>query len=574
MKTIRNLFVLLISINAYAQQATIIDPKSMSLPRYADLAAIQNAIGSPQSGFMVHNIQTSSNWLYDGAQWKNTADGVSQWISNAGNISFGNGNTFNNSLNTPIQNNIQINNTINVPISGTITDPGQVTIFISLNHTRAADLRIGITLPDNTFILLCENAGSIDDFVSTNTISFNHTSAFGIPFSGTSNGIVPPGIYRPSGFPPPNALAALNGKSINGNWQLSVLDMNNNIDIGTWFSWGITFGIPRKVGINTPNPSEALEVAGKIKMRQLQVTQDAAANKILTSDANGNATWKTNWVLNGSNLHFTSGNVGIGNNSPQAPLHFSNVVNKRKIMLSGVNNDHQFYGFGVNITGSGSELVYQSESTASSAHTFYSGMDGFNSKQLFQIKGNGQVSLGDGPNARIHFANQDYNRKIVLYEGTINSDHQFYGFGVNAGLLRYQVNSTANDHTFFAGSTTSTSNELFRIKGSGNVGIGQSTPQSKFEVNGALATTMIKVNSNITLDNSASVYYFQDGLDATLPNPAACPNRRYVLSNRSIKEVNILGYSPEALDGSSINFISPHTAIEIISDGTNWLQIK
>ena len=258
----------------------------------------------------------------------------------------------------------------------------------------------------------------------------------------------------------------------------------------------------------------------------------------------------------------------------QSNIEIKNQVGDRKIVLGGAGNIHQFDGFGVRLTTTGSELAYQVESASSSAHTFYSGIDGFNSKELFKIKGNGQISLGNGPNARIHFANQDYNRKIVLYEGTINSDHQFYGFGVNASLLRYQVNSTTNDHAFFAGSTTSTSNELFRIKGSGNVGIGQSTPQSKFEVNGALATTIIKVSANIILDNSASVYYFLDKVEATLPDPTTCANRRYVLSNRDDYNVQILGYSIEALDGASITEILPATAIEIISDGTNWLQIK
>lgn len=343
-----------------------------------------------------------------------------------------------------------------------------------------------------------------------------------------------------------------------------------------------TILIAQQANVIDPN---AMIVPRFADLSAIQAANPSAQNGALVYNIQTNTFWyytfplwlelkPSLWGLNGSNIFYTAGNIGIGNNSPQAPLHFSNVVNKRKIMLSGVNNDHQFYGFGVNITGSGSELVYQSESTASSAHTFYSGMDGFNSKQLFQIKGNGQVSLGDGPNARIHFANQDYNRKIVLYEGTINSDHQFYGFGANAGLLRYQVNATSNDHAFFAGSTTSTSNELFRIKGSGNVGIGQSIPQSKFEVNGAFATTIIKVSANITLDNSASVYYFLDKVEVTLPNPANCANRRYVLSNRDDNNVQILGYSIEDLDGASITEILPATAIEIISDGSNWLQIQ
>ncbi len=280
------------------------------------------------------------------------------------------------------------------------------------------------------------------------------------------------------------------------------------------------------------------------------------------------------WGQNGSSIFYTSGNVGIGNLLPNAPLEFGPTALKRTIVFSGANNDHQFNGFGVNLTGFGTEMSYQARDAAFTAHTFYAGINATTSKQLFQIKGNGQVSMGDGPNARLHFANQDYNRKIVLYEGTPNSDHNFYGFGVNNGVLRYQVNVASNDHAFYVGSSVSSSIELFRIKGTGNVGVGQSTPLSKFEVNGALATTIIKVSANITLDNTASVYYFLDKVEATLPDPATCANRRYVLSNRDDNNIQILGYVIEALDGTSITEILSATAIEIISDGTNWLQIK
>jgi len=45
------------------------------------------------------------------------------------------------------------------------------------------------------------------------------------------------------------------------------------------------------VGIGTNNPSEKLDVNGKTKTTNLQVTNGAATGKTLTSDANGNASW-------------------------------------------------------------------------------------------------------------------------------------------------------------------------------------------------------------------------------------------------------------------------------------------
>lgn len=61
----------LFAISSYAQLATEIDSKSVKLPRYADLAAIQAAIPTAQQGMMVYNVGTASNWYYNGTTWTN-----------------------------------------------------------------------------------------------------------------------------------------------------------------------------------------------------------------------------------------------------------------------------------------------------------------------------------------------------------------------------------------------------------------------------------------------------------------------------------------------------------------------
>lgn len=81
------------------------------------------------------------------------------------------------------------------------------------------------------------------------------------------------------------------------------------------------------------------------------------------------------------------------------------------------------------------------------------------------------------PNAPLQLSNALTNRKIVLFENT-NNDHQYYGFGINGGALRYQVDAVGADHVFYAGADANNSNELFRIKGNGNIGIGTSSPFS------------------------------------------------------------------------------------------------
>jgi len=105
------------------------------------------------------------------------------------------------------------------------------------------------------------------------------------------------------------------------------------------------------------------------------------------------------------------------------------------------------------------------------------------------------VGIGNStPNAPLQFANNVANRKIVMYDG-FNDDNQFYGLGVNDHVFRYQVDATVADHVFYAGSSTTTSNELMRIKGNGNVTIGTATPATGYmlTVAGKIICTEVKV---------------------------------------------------------------------------------
>ena len=54
-------------------------------------------------------------------------------------------------------------------------------------------------------------------------------------------------------------------------------------------------------------------------------------------------------------------------------------------------------------------------------------------------------------------------------------------------MLRYQTDDLGADHVFFAGANSTTSNELIRIKGTGNVGIGISNPLQRLDVQGGNA---------------------------------------------------------------------------------------
>lgn len=68
------------------------------------------------------------------------------------------------------------------------------------------------------------------------------------------------------------------------------------------------------------------------------------------------------------------------------------------------------------------------------------------------------------------------DRKVVLWQsGSLNNDYQYFGFGVQDSTLAYNVDTTASSHVFYAGASTTTRNELVRIKGTGGIEFTNST---------------------------------------------------------------------------------------------------
>jgi len=110
---------------------------------------------------------------------------------------------------------------------------------------------------------------------------------------------------------------------------------------------------------------------------------------------------------------------------------------------------------------------------------------------------NGNVGIGTtNPNAPLQISNAITNRTIVVYEDN-NNDHQYHGFGVNPASMRYQVSDVSGDHVFYAGVNSTTSNELFRIKGSGNVIIAGTTNSQTISTGNLFCTNQTIQNSVI-----------------------------------------------------------------------------
>ena len=165
-------------------------------------------------------------------------------------------------------------------------------------------------------------------------------------------------------------------------------------------------------------------------------------------------------------------NVGVGSTTPPSKLTVVGSSSDPSIpgpLSSGVlrvgvgDNDNEGIDFG-------------KQSTPPFTGWIQAGFNGNTTDPLSIQPLGGNVGIGTtSPNAQFQLGNTASNRKIVLFEG-VNNDHQFYGLGINTSMLRYQVDATTSSHAFFAGTGTSTSSEIMRIQGIGNVGIGTISP--------------------------------------------------------------------------------------------------
>ncbi|HET6994091.1 MAG TPA: hypothetical protein VFI06_03865 [Chitinophagaceae bacterium] len=198
-----------------------------------------------------------------------------------------------------------------------------------------------------------------------------------------------------------------------------------------------------------------------------------------------------------------NGNVGIGHLNPIAPLSFSSSVGEKITFYGDSSPD---YGIGVQ------SYLLQIHTDASAADIAF----GYGSSALFtetmRIKGNGNVGIGTStPSYPLSFPNTTGD-KISLW----GNSGAHYGLGVQGGLLQIHSANSVDDIAFGYGSSGSFT-ERMRVKGNGNIGIGNSNPSYLLDVNGRLRVRSGGSNSvsaglwlNNNLNNEAAFMGMED----------------------------------------------------------------
>ena len=215
------------------------------------------------------------------------------------------------------------------------------------------------------------------------------------------------------------------------------------------------------------------------------------------------------------------GNIGIGTSTPHGQLQFDNGVNTRKIVLyEGVDNDYQFYGFGLE----SSTLVYSTYSSGDD-HVFFVGASATSRNELMRVKSTGDVVVANDVFSDGLYVNsssavsgtqvaivKDGSQNLQRW-GTANSGAASYRFRIDQDM-KFIANSGSGDNlTIFSDTgnlTTSGAISASNVSGT-NTGDGADSYLAGDEVFAAHEHEEVNADTGINYKRMAKVTISKPG---------------------------------------------------------------
>jgi hypothetical protein len=339
-------------------------------------------------------------------------------------------------------------------------------------------------------------------------------------------------VNVPSATTPNKSILFNNSGVISGDPQFTFDELTNNVILNGRLAIG-----------TTSNPAYALDIVGNNPEIQCRTTSDTSEFQLRNSTApqfkrfrillNGPANTTDLYSQQDGVLYrpfrfnpiasLGEARISIGTNDANASgIQLSNHVTNRKIILfQSTNNEHQYFGFGVNAA----TFRYQINGTSDS-HVFFAATGTTTSNELFRVNGDSTVQIGINTNSRLTISkaalgssapNTVASAQYLKLGGTEfrTGSYRLIGFGYNTGTNNqpayigyFENNQAADTHgSLVFGTRPTTTNvvptERMRISPNGNVSIGNTNSTFPLEVTGTVRSTASRPDTILDTSNSA-----------------------------------------------------------------------
>lgn len=276
----------------------------------------------------------------------------------------------------------------------------------------------------------------------------------------------------------------------------AMVSASNSLVLGSISGLNSSFS-NTNVGIGTPTPADRLHVVGNIRM----VDGNQAAGKIMTSDANGTASWanapSTGWGL--------TGNSGIGSGNFIGTTNDADLIFKRFGIQAGritsATNGNTFFGLESGLASAGSNNTYIGieagrDNTSGQQNVFIGRRAG-----TFGTSGSDNVFMGNGAGI-LNTANQ--NTFIGSFAGNGNTN------GGNNTCLGYSAggSSTGSSNNTsigaFSGISNTSGNRITLLGSNTNVGSVNLTNATAIGADAFVSTSNSLILGSVNGVNSAT----------------------------------------------------------------------